>query len=221
MYPFEDLCSREDYPFAYLLGVLRKMPKGRDLNADFFTDEFSWLHTREDQSDSPEETISGIDLYKRFVTPTAPLTMTPSWSPFPLASQVLPNIVSHGRNDKRDASAFAIWDPELTPIGRSELRANDEVVTTFTNRVGEGDIDFDRNLNALHFLWLLQMTVERAQEMKGTVLLAGKPGWSYKYELKYPTPPHMRLRLLQAGYLYPERIPYAARSDNKRMESNG
>jgi len=215
MYPFEDLCARDDYPFAYLLGVLRKMPKKKDLNADFFTDGFGWLYTREDQSDSPKETISGVDLYKRFVTPTAPLTMTPSWSPFPFASEMLPNVVTHGRNDRRDASAFAIWEPELIATGESELRADDEVVATFTNYVSESDIDFNGDVNALHFFWLLQMTVERAQEMKGWVFLAGCPGWSYSNELKHPSPPHMRLRLLQAGYLYPERIPYAARSDNK------
>ena len=215
MYPFEELCAQEGYPFAYLLGVLRKMPKEGDLNAEFFTDEFSWLHTREDQSDTPKETISGVNLYKKFVTPTAPLTMTPSWSPFPFASQMLANVVTHGRNDKRDASAFAIWESELESTGKSELRSDDEIVATFTNYVSESDIDFAGNLDALHFFWLLEMTVQRAKELKGWVLLAGCPGWSYKSELRHPTPPHMRLRLLQAGYLYPERIPYAARSDNK------
>lgn len=221
MYTFEDLCSRKGYPFTYLLGVLRKMPKEADLTADFFTDEFSWIQTREEQSESPKETIAGVDLFKKFVTPSAPLTMTPSWSPFPFAAEILGAPILHGRNEASNASAFAIWTPRLVSKGTSELRAGDEVVATFENYVGESDVDFGGDLNALHFFWLLQMTVERAKEMNGKVLLAGTPGWSYKSQLEYPTPPHMRLRLLQAGYLYPERIPYAARGDSRRRDTNG
>ena len=211
MYTFEELCSRKDYPFAYLLGVLRKMPRESDLTAEFFTEEFSWIQTREEQSDTAKETISEVNLFKKFVTPTAPLTMTPSWSPFPLAFDMLPRLIVRGKNDKQDASAFAIWEPELASTGESELQANGKVIATFTDYVTESDIDFGGNLNAFHFFWLLQMTVERARKMRGKVLVAGRPGWSYNSALKHPTPPRSRLRLLDAGYLYPERIPCAAR----------
>jgi hypothetical protein len=211
MYSFEELCSRKDYPFTYLLGVLRKMPREAELTADFFTGEFSWIQTREEQSDTAKKTISGVSLFKKFVTPTAPLTMTPSWSPFPFAFDMLPHLVARGKNEKKDASAFAIWEPELVSTGQSELRANGKLIATFENYVTESDVDFGGDVNAFHFFWLLQMTVERAKNMKGKVLLAGQPGWSYDSELKHPTAPHSRLRLLEAGYLYPERIPYAAR----------
>lgn len=218
MYSFEELCSRKGYPFTYLLGVLRKMPRESELTAEFFTGEFSWIQVREEQSNTPKETISGVSLFKKFVTPTAPLTMTPSWSPFPGAFETLPRLVAHGKDDKADASAFAIWEPELVSTGESELRANGKVIATFENYVTESDIDFGGNLNAFHFFWLLQMTVERAKNMKGKVLLAGRPGWSYDSELKHPTAPHSRLRLLEAGYLYPERIPYAARFQYQQVQ---
>ena len=212
MYAFEDLCSREDYPFAYLIGVLREVPREDYLVADFFTGGFDFLLTMEDQAESPESTISSVDLYKDWVTPTAPLTMTPSWSPFPFAFRALPQPIAHGRNEERDASAFGIWEPELFSTGESQLKVGDEVVETFANYVSEEDIDFGGDINFHHFFWLLQMTVERAKKMDGKVLVAGCPGWSYKNELKYGTPAHMRLRLIEAGYLYPERIPHVART---------
>lgn len=215
MYPFDELCSEEDYPFAYLLGVLRKSPKKSLLNAEFFTQEFGWLHTMEDQGDSPKETISKVHLYKKFVTPSAPLTMTPSRSPFPFTFEILPKVIAHGRTEEKSASAFAIWEPELVSTGENQFLVGEEEVVSFTEYVSESDIDFDGNLDALHFFWLLQMTVERAQSMNRKVILAGCPGWSYKSAVKNPMPPHSRVRLLQAGYRYPERIPYAARRNNK------
>ncbi len=103
MYAFEELCSREDYPFTYLLGVLRKMPRKSDLTADFFTDEFSWIQVQEEQSPTPKETLTKVDLFKNFVTPSAPLTMTPSWSPFPLGFNVLPEVIAHGQDGREYA----------------------------------------------------------------------------------------------------------------------
>ena len=77
--------------------------------------------------------------------------MTPSWSPFPFGIEMLGEPIAHGRNDDSDASAFAIWEPELVSTGTSELRANDEVVATFQTDVTESDIDFGGDLNAFHF----------------------------------------------------------------------
>ncbi|MGY8642760.1 MAG: hypothetical protein ACKVJU_16900 [Verrucomicrobiales bacterium] len=125
---------------------------------------------------------------------------------------MFPKVIAHGRTEEKSAPAFAIWEPELVSTGENQFLVGEEEVVSFTEYVSESDIDFDGNLDVLHFFWLLQMRVERAQAINGKVILAG---WSYKSAVKNPMPPHSRVRLLQAGYLYPERIPYAARRNNK------
>jgi hypothetical protein len=212
MYAFHELCGKEDYPFCYLLGVLKRMPREADLCANFFTDQFESLLNVEEQSDTVRQTQKRSPLIKNFIVPTAPLTMTPAWSPFPLAFSVLPRCVLHGREpDGSHRSAFAIWQPELASVGKNKLINEDgKVLSSFTQQVSGEHIEFE-NVHARHFFWLLEMTVVRAQEMKRQVVLAGVPGFSYKSAVAHDKPPHTRLRLLQSGYLYPSRVPQAAR----------
>ena len=197
-----------------MLGVLKKLPKDVEIGPEFFTDEFSWIFTMEDQTDSGNDLKSRTVFYGEYVFPTAPISITDSWSPFPLAFEVLPSIIDHGRTEERNSSAFAIFGPDMLITGEKQLKADkadDEVVAPFSESIKEDGIDFGGNIDAHHFFWLLQMTASRAAQLESNIILAGTPGWSYENELKHPTAPHRRLAILEAGYLYPERIPHSAR----------
>lgn len=209
MYAFSELSDETDYPFCYLLGVLKKTPKESNLRADFFTDEFEWLKNVEEQSDTVRQTQKRCPLIKHYILPTAPLTMAPTWTPFPLASSVLPHCVRHGRLDGQyHNSAFAIWHPELASVGEKKfVDDNGKALFSFSQRISAREIEFE-NIHARHFFWLLEMTVERAKKMKCHVILAGTPGFSYNGSVKHDEPPHTRIRLLESGYLYPSRVPH-------------
>ncbi len=211
MYAFDELCDELDSSFCYLLGVLKRTPKASKLQPGFFTGEFEWITNVEDQAESVKDTQKCSPLLRSFVKPSAPLTITPGWSPFPLAFSVLPNCIRHGREEgEYHNSAFAIWQPELKPVGKSRLVDEDgHERTTFARHVSEQDLEFE-NIHARHFFWLLEMTVLRAQELKKPVILAGLPGFSYGTALTHEMPADARLRLLQAGYLFPSRIPQLA-----------
>lgn len=194
-----------------MLGVLKKLPKDVAIGPEFFTDEFSWIFTMEDQADTGADLKSQTEFYNEYVLPTAPISIADSWSPFPLAFEVLPSIIDHGRTEERNSSAFAIFGPELLITGEKQFKASGEIVAKFSESINEDGIDFGGNIDVHHFFWLLQMTASRASQLERNIILAGTPGWSYKNELKYPTVPHRRLAILEAGYLYPERIPHSAR----------
>lgn len=206
MYPFSELCKFEDYPFCYLLGVLKKWPPAKYLSAEFFTDQFSSLLTAEQQAVTPWQTRRRSALTRKFVLPSAPLTMAPSWSPFPLAFQALARPINHGKSKD---SAFAIFTPDQTihavrtfGFGNSSFTVNDYA--------GDHCLPLE-NIHAQHFLWLLNMTVARATELKRPILLAGMPGFGYMNELERDINGECKLRLLKAGYLYPSHVPQGAR----------
>ncbi|WP_050025277.1 hypothetical protein [Verrucomicrobium sp. BvORR034] len=209
MYAFHELCNETGYSFCYLLGVLKKVPKESDLRPDFFTDEFEWLLNVEEQSDTVRQTQKRCPLIKRYILPSAPLTMAPAWTPFPIAFSVLPRCVQHKRLEGEfHNSAFAIWHPELASVGENNLMDDTgKVLASFNRRITASDIEFE-NIHARHFFWLLQMTVERAKKMRRHVVLAGTPGFSYANSVKHDEPPHSRIRLLESGYLYPSRVPH-------------
>ena len=209
MYAFHELCDEADYPFCYLLGVLKKMPKEADLHPGFFTGEFEWLLNVEQQSDTVRQTQTRSPLIKHFILPSAPLTMAPAWTPFPLAFSVLPRCVRHGRDEgQMHNSAFAVWHPELATVGENRLVDDSgKVVASFSQRVSARELDFE-NIHARHFFWLLEMTVQRAAAMKRHVIVAGTPGFSYDNAVQHGHPPHTRTRLLESGYLYPSQVPH-------------
>jgi hypothetical protein len=211
MYAFDELCDEIETPFCYLLGVLKRMPKAAKLKPGFFSGEFEWIMNVEDQAENVKDTQKCSPLLKTYVLPSAPLTLTPGWSPFPLAFAILPNCVKHGREHSEfHNSAFAIWQPELKPMGENRLvDENGSVHTTFSRQVTEQDIEFE-NIHARHFFWLLEMTVERARAAQKPVILAGIPGFSYGNAIAHEMPANSRVRLLEAGYLFPSRVPQVA-----------
>ncbi len=209
MYNFQDLSSDPVHTFCYLIGVLKKWPSEKQLSASFFTSHFEWLINVEDQSDTAWKTKRRCDLTRKYVLPTAPLTMTPSWSPFPLACNVLPDLLSNGRSDDPWSSAYAIFNPVLKN-GKSMTIQFGGKPTTFELPVCDAEVEFD-NIHAHHFFWLLEMTVSRAQQLKKPIVIAGLPGFGYQDVLDQDLIGEARLRLLNSGYLYPSRVPQGAR----------
>ncbi|HSI13803.1 MAG TPA: hypothetical protein VK961_17290 [Chthoniobacter sp.] len=210
MYAFDELCDDQDTPFCYLLGIVKRMPRESKMKPEFFTAEFEWIMNVEDQAENVKDTQKCSPLIKTHVKPSAPLTLTPGWSPFPLAFGILPNCIRHGcERGQVHNSAFAIWKPELKVGEHKLLDGEGHVRATCARHVSEQDLEFE-NVHARHFFWLLEMTVQRAREMKKAVILAGVPGFSYGNAVANEMPAHSRLRLLQAGYLYPSRVPQAA-----------
>lgn len=213
MYSFSDLYPASpnlEYPFCYLLGVLRKMPPNDMLDAAVFTDAFGWIYSGEDQCQTCWQLRRRSKLTRKYVLPTAPLTIAPHWSPFPLAFDVLSTPLQHGRSDTRESSAFAIFAPEFNITSVSELKVGDRGFRAIENRVEDKDIFFE-NIHAHHFFWLLKMTVARAKEMKRLVFLAGMPGFGYSDLLENDSAADSKLLKLKSGYLYPDRVPQGAR----------
>ncbi len=211
MYAFSELSDESDHPFCYLLGVLKKWPPHKMRVPDFFTGDFDWLLNVEDQSATVWQTRRRCVLTKKYVLPTAPLTMTPSWSPFPLAFELLPRVIQHARSHELASSAFAIFEPTLRVGKVSVLQFGGKSITLETP-VGDDDISLE-NIHAQHFMWLLNMTAARAQRMKKTIIVAGLPGFGYENELEQDMNGETKLRLLESGYLYPSRVPQGARFD--------
>lgn len=209
MYPFQELCSHTEHPFCYLVGVLKKWPKEKYLTADFFTSQFSELMTAEDQANTVWQTKRRSSLAAKFVLPTAPLTMAPSWSPFPLAASVLPEVIRLGKSGEHFISAYAVFEPQLK-VGESISIPFSGETRSFNLPVADKDLSFE-NIHAHHFFWLLEMTVARALQMRKPVIIAGLPGYGYEDCLEDEPGIETRLRLLQAGYLYPSRVPQGAR----------
>lgn len=209
MYTFEELSTEPVHTFCYLIGVLKKWPQKNQITADFFTGHFEWLINVEDQSDTVWKTRRRCDLTRKYVLPTAPLTMTPSWSPFPLASNIMPEVLQHGRTDDTWASAYAIFNPVLK-VGEVITLQFGSKQTSFETPVTDEQLQFE-NIHAHHFFWLLEMTIARAQKMKKPIILVGLPGFGYQDVLDQDLIGESRLRLLEAGYLYPSRAPQGAR----------
>ena len=210
MYAFDELCDDQDTPFCYLLGVLKRMPRESKLKPEFFSGEFEWIMNVEDQAESVKDTQKCSPLLKTYIKPTAPLTLTPGWSPFPLAFEILPNCIRHGReHGEVQNSAFAIWQPELKVGERKLLDRDGHVRAICARHVSEEDLELE-HAHAHHFFWLLEMTIQRALAAKKPVILVGTPGFSYGNAVANEMPAHSRLRLLQAGYLFPSRVPQVA-----------
>ncbi|WP_345738020.1 hypothetical protein [Prosthecobacter algae] len=209
MYSFQDLCPTAEYPFCYLIGVLKKWPSKSHLSADFFTSQFGRLMTVEDQADTVWQTKRRCPLTRSYVKPTAPLTMAPSWSPFPLAASVLPSLIQHGKTEDCYASAYAVFEPKLRAGEVVSMQFGGEV-RAFERVVADKDLTIE-NIHAHHFFWLLEMTVARAQQLRKPIIIAGLPGYGYDNHLEDEAGAETRLRLLQAGYLYPSRLPQGAR----------
>ncbi|MCF7787024.1 MAG: hypothetical protein K9N47_12940 [Prosthecobacter sp.] len=209
MLTFDAPAKKPFQTFCYLIGVLKKQPSKSQMKAEFFTEQFEWLMNVEDQSDTVTKTKENCDLTNKYVLPTAPLTMTASWSPFPFAASVMPEILQHGKTDDPYSSSYAIFHPVLK-IGESITMQFGGKPTTFELPVSGNQLEFE-NIHAHHFFWLLEMTIARAQQMKKPVILAGMHGFGYQDAIENDLIAESRLRLLEAGYLYPSRVPQGAR----------
>lgn len=209
MYSFDELSDTSSGPFCYLLGVLKKWPPPKKCVPDFFTGEFGWLLNVEDQSTSPWQTRKRCELTKKYIFPTAPLSMTPSWSPFPLAFEVMKKSLQYAKDQEPPASAYAIFEPELK-VGQTGVLSWGDKSILMETAINDSDIHLE-NIHAQHFMWLLDMTVARAKKMKKPVVLAGLPGFGYENQLDHDMNGENKLRLIEAGYLYPSRVPQGAR----------
>ena len=212
MYSFAELCpesSSDSTSFCYMLGVLKKMPPKQALNAKTLTDEFGWLYSGEDQCQSVWS-LKRRSVLNKYVIPSAPLTLAPTWTPFPLAFQVLPEVMVHGSEAGSNSSAFAIFKPRLAISSDLNLTVWDKVVSSISMKVEDKDLNLE-NIHAHHFFWLLKMTVARAIQMKGSIFLAGTHGFGYQSLLEDDVSADSKLLKLKAGYLYPDRVPQGAR----------
>ena len=209
MSTFKALAKDPLQTFCYLLGVLKKQPAKSQMTANFFTGQFEWLMNVEDQSDTVTKTKQNCDLTNKYVLPTAPLTMTASWSPFPFAASVMPEVLQQGKTDDPYSSSYAIFHPVLK-VGESITMQFGGKSKAFELPVSGNTLEFE-NIHAHHFFWLLEMTIARAQQMKKPVILAGMLGFGYQDVIENDLIGESRLRLLEAGYLYPSRVPQGAR----------
>jgi hypothetical protein len=209
MYSFKELSEDPVHTFCYLIGVLKKWPLPNQLTANFFTGQFEWQINVEDQSDTVWKTKRRCDLTRKYVLPTAPLTMAPSWSPFPFATSVMPELLKHGRTEDAWSSAYAIFNPVLR-VGKTMTIQFGGKPTVFDLPINDSELEFE-NIHAHHFFWLLEMTIARASQMRKPVIIAGLPGFGYQDAVDQDLIGESRLRLLESGYLYPSRVPQGAR----------
>ncbi|WP_139373070.1 hypothetical protein [Prosthecobacter debontii] len=118
-------------------------------------------------------------------------------------------MLAHGKTEESCASAYAVFEPQLQ-AGENTTKQFAGESRSFDLPVADKDLSFE-NIHAHHFFWLLEMTVARAQQMRKPVILAGLPGYGYEDCLEDEPGTKTRLRLLQASYLYPSRVPQGAR----------
>jgi hypothetical protein len=184
MYSFTELHPHQGkgFPdsFAYWLCCLHKEPK--DFSAGNLKSAMSYHFDVEEQAYTPKMLNSRPELIPKCLTPIAPVTLAPQWSPFPMAVSILGKPEQHGSDS---GSAFAVWTPRYL--------GGDEVATKTTDEA--------------HFLFLIRLATSAARASKCRVLLVGSPGWCYRTAAKRYMNPDTAVMMHDAGYLFTERVP--------------
>jgi hypothetical protein len=186
MYSFSELCP--DPPtwqtsFAYWLCRLNKLPPPDVFSAENLKSAMGYHFEVEEQAHTLNMLNSPTDLIPKYLAPLAPVTLAQKWSPFPLAISMLGDPEFHGASE-RSRSAFAVWSPRY--LGKEKI--------TTTIRDEE------------HFVFLFRLAASAALEAKCRILLVGSPGWSYESAVDNRMNPDTALLMLQAGYVFTERV---------------